>query len=89
MYKVYDGNTGRVRWVEEAPRGGQRHAEPLQHIPQPTAAFSPLMDKLMSIIPRTIGELEGEDIIMLLILYLLYKESGDEELLLIMGGYLL
>lgn len=88
MYKVYDGNTGRVRWVEEAPRA-PGFAPPVQHTPQPQTAFSPLMDKLMSIIPRTIGELEGEDIIMLLILYLLYKESGDEELLLIMGGYLL
>lgn len=87
MYKVYDGSTGRVRWVEEAPRE-PHFTPPVQHTPQPPM-FSPLMDKLMSIIPRTVAELEGEDIIMLLILYLLYKESGDEELLMIMGGYLL
>lgn len=87
MYKVYDGNTGRVRWVEDRP-AEHVAAPPANHI-TPQAVFSPLMDKLMSIIPRTIGELESEDIIMLLILYLLYKESGDEELLMIMGGYLL
>lgn len=38
---------------------------------------------------KIMGELETEDIIILLILYLMYKESGDSELLLVMGGMLL
>ena len=34
-------------------------------------------------------ELETEDFLLILILYLLYRESGDEEFLLAIGGLLL
>ena len=33
--------------------------------------------------------LESDDLILLLILYLMYRESGDTELLLILGGLLI
>ena len=36
-----------------------------------------------------LSKLETEDIILLLILYLLYRESGDEELLIMMGAMFL
>lgn len=36
-----------------------------------------------------LSKLETEDLILLLILYLLYRESGDEELLIMMGAMLL
>ena len=39
--------------------------------------------------PKSFGELETEDIILLLILYLMYRESGDSELLIIMGAMFL
>lgn len=35
-----------------------------------------------------LSRLETEDLILLLILYLLYRESGDEEMLIMMGGML-
>jgi hypothetical protein len=44
---------------------------------------------LGKVLPERIGELETEDIILLLILYLMYRESGDSELLIIMGGMFL
>ena len=41
-------------------------------------------------IPQKLGELETEDMLLILILYLMYRESGDRELLIIMGAmYLL
>ena len=40
------------------------------------------------LLPDKIGELETDDIILLLILYLMYRESGDKELLFILGGML-
>ena len=41
------------------------------------------------LLPDKIGELETDDIILLLILYLMYRESGDSELLIIMGAMFL
>jgi hypothetical protein len=48
-----------------------------------------LLGELGKALPERIGELETEDIILLLILYLMYRESGDSELLIIMGGMFL
>ena len=44
---------------------------------------------LADLLPKSFGKLETEDIILLLILYLLYRESGDSELLIIMGAMFL
>lgn len=44
---------------------------------------------LADLLPKSFGELETEDIILLLILYLMYRESGDSELLIIMGAMFL
>lgn len=48
--------------------------------PSPLAA---LMQKMKAI------DLESDDLLMLLILYLMYRESGDRELLILMGAMLL
>lgn len=48
-----------------------------------TQRLMPLLRKLESI------DLETEDLLLLLILYLLYRESGDKELLMTMGAMLL
>lgn len=37
-------------------------------------------------LPKKLGELETEDLLLILILYLMYRESGDKELLIIMGA---
>lgn len=42
-----------------------------------------LMQKMKAI------DLESDDLLMLLILYLMYRESGDKELLILMGAMLL
>ena len=47
------------------------------------------LEGLKKLIPSKAGELETEDIILLLILYLMYRESGDQELLMIMGAMFL
>ena len=39
--------------------------------------------------PGTKEPLDNDDIILLLILYLMYRESGDSELLVIMGAMFL
>lgn len=45
--------------------------------------FSVLMQKMKAI------DLESDDLLMLLILYLMYRESGDKDLLILMGAMLL
>ena len=47
------------------------------------------LESLSRVRPERIGELETEDIILLLILYLMYRESGDSDLLIIMGAMFL
>ena len=93
MYNRYRGNSGKPQRVEE-------HLQPLTpHKPVPLQGKSrrapPLAGgNLTSLLPKGIGqnlsELETEDLLLILILYLMYRESGDKELLLIMGAmYLL
>ncbi len=48
-----------------------------------------LIKDLQNLLPNSIGDLETEDLILLLILYLMYRESGDSELLIIMGAMFL
>ena len=101
MYNRYQGNTGRVRRVEEGHRGEPERAAPQPHHPspppgrgKPPASAKPsgppgLMEQLGRLLPGTREELETEDLILLLILYLMYRESGDSELLMIMGAMFL
>ncbi|MGN0981600.1 MAG: hypothetical protein ACI4O0_01785 [Candidatus Limivicinus sp.] len=78
---------------------------PAAHTPQHPAAHTPQrpqkapsnkgqsllggLGDLGRVLPERIGELETEDIILLLILYLMYRESGDSDLLIIMGAMFL
>lgn len=48
-----------------------------------------LMEKLSGLLNFGGEEFETEDIILLMILYLMYRESGDSELLIIMGAMFL
>lgn len=84
MYNRYKGNSGKVIRVEdkEPPRKPVPAKKPFS-MPKPVSP-------LQNLIPKTIGELETEDLLLILILYLMYRESGDKELLIIMGAmYLL
>ena len=49
----------------------------------------PIRQAVESLLGRITGELETEDLILLLILYLMYRESGEIELLFVLGAMLL
>ena len=91
MYNLYRGNSGRVQRVEEPnvhPSPPQAAApKPVQKVP-PRPISNPL-SQLTDLLPGKLGELETEDILLMLILYLMYRESGDSELLMIMGAMFL
>ena len=105
MINRYQGNSGRLTHYPEperprrpapqkpAPSAPQRQ---VSHTPQRPQPASPRPQGLMGglenlgrALPDRIGELETEDIILLLILYLMYRESGDSDLLIIMGAMFL
>jgi len=81
--------------AQTSPDAGQRRE--VQHHPiiQPSNRRGGIFEKLSKLIPGNssqlfqISQLETEDIILLLILYLMYRESGDSELLMIMGAMFL
>ena len=97
MINRYQGNSGRVERFPES--GEERRAPPREQIPRrqppppvrpkpPKPAPGGLLNGLGDIgrlLPDKIGELETDDII----LYLMYRESGDSELLIIMGAMFL
>ena len=100
MINRYQGNSGRVERFPES--GEERRAPQREQIPRrqpppvkpkpPEPAPGGLLNGLGDIgrlLPDKIGELETDDIILLLILYLMYRESGDSELLIIMGAMFL
>ena len=61
--------------------------QPPQRFRQPPA--SDPIASLSALLQNSLGGLETDDIILLLILYLMYRESGDSELLIIMGAMFL
>ncbi len=100
MINRYQGNSGRVERFPES--GEERRAPQREQIPRrqpppvkpkpPEPAPGGLLNGLGDIgrlLPDKIGELETDDIILLLVLYLMYRESGDSELLIIMGAMFL
>lgn len=96
MYNRYQGNTGRVVRVKEGheapkPRPAPKPAPtvPPPSAPAPPVRFPPFMGGLQKLFMNSLSELETEDLILLLILYLMYRESGDSELLIIMGAMFL
>ncbi len=98
----YQGNSGRVTRYNEpgerqsAQQNERRRAQnnaamtgrPMPPQKQTQGALGGLND-LGRLLPEKIGELETEDLILLLILYLMYRESGDSDLLIIMGAMFL
>ena len=96
MLNRWQGNTGKVRRIDESsyePKEvPEKQKEPFRSTPpaqSPGNAFESIMKRIEKIVPGTKGPLDNEDIILLLILYLMYRESGDSELLIIMGAMFL
>lgn len=92
MYNRYRGNSGKPEKVAEPKEQNRRPPPPP---PRPSQKKPPnqmplLGGSLSRLIPEKLGELETEDLLLILILYLMYRESGDKDLLIIMGAmYLL
>lgn len=96
MYNLYNGNTGKVVRIDESrerPRGGAHGLAPPLRPGQQNAVRRQngggLMERLSGLLNIGNEELETEDLILLMILYLMYRESGDSELLIIMGAMFL
>ena len=99
MYNRYQGNSGRVERVEEAretrPAGASApvHRPPSGPAPgerRPPSPLSGLSGELGRLLRRLSGAgLETEDFLLIFILYLLYRESGDEDFLFAIAGLLL
>ena len=90
MYKVYHGGAGRPHRVEDAPQ--RPHPVPPPPMPPPPftdGPVEPIRQAVESLLGRITLELETEDLILLLIVYLMYRESGELELLFVLGALLL
>ena len=91
----YQGNSGKFTRYSDAedraPKPLQQRAGSAHVSAPPRRAQSPLgaLDRLGRLLPEKLSELENEDLILLLILYLMYRESGDSDLLIIMGAMFL
>ncbi len=92
MYNRYRGNTGNVERVEDAPPPAppRRAPGPAPGERRPPGPLSGLSGELGRLLGRlSPARLETEDYLLLVILYLLYRESGDGDFLYAIVGYLL
>ena len=85
MYNRYRGNGSRPERMEDHPSA--KSPTPCRPPFPPPSAKPP---KRSGLIPekltKSLASLETEDLLLILILYLMYRESGDKELLIIMGA---
>lgn len=100
MYNKYRGNSGFVRRVEEpaAPaspilRPPRPAPAPHPRAPAPDAAPPSPLSGLGGELGRILGRLgslslETEDLLIILILYLMYRESGDKDFLIMLAAFL-
>ena len=93
MYNRYRGNTGSVERVEDAPAAApppRRASGPASGERRPPGPLSGLSGELGRLLGRlSPARMETEDYLLLVILYLLYRESGDGDFLYAIVGYLL
>lgn len=94
MYNRYQGNSGKVERIHDAPQP-ERRPQPVMvpvNRPKPPSAQAGggLANTFQNLLQKfSLADLETEDLLLILILYLMYKESGDKELLFILGGLFL
>ena len=92
MYNRYQGNTGRVERVEEAaaPPPPQRPVPPRPEERRPPSPLSGLSSELGRLLSRLSPlQMETEDLLLFMVLYLLWRESGDEDFLFMLAGLFL
>ncbi len=89
MYKVYHGGGPPRRVEERRERPGAPASVPPPRMPPQGELDDPLRRTIESLLSRVTSDLETEDLVLLLIVYLLYRESEDTEMLIILGALLL
>lgn len=93
MLNRWQGNTGRVEKIDDLSFRPSPppvvHSEPKPVPPPVRSGQNGLLENIGKILPGMSEPLETEDLILLLILYLMYRESRDSELLIIMGAMFL
>ncbi|MDO4983477.1 MAG: hypothetical protein Q4E35_07990 [Eubacteriales bacterium] len=90
MLNRYQGNTGKVERIDDSPSAPYRTPPPTRPSPVRSEPAAGLLEGIGKLLQGGGERLDSEDIILLLILYLMYRESGDTELLIIMAAmYLL
>lgn len=103
-YEGNTGRVTRVeeRTRDQRPPESRQEVHTPQHPSEPRRedrsqqrppAFSPPRDsslprQLQRLLSGTLGDMETEDLLLLLILYLLYRESGDQDWLVTLGAML-
>ena len=89
MLNRWQGNTGKVQRIDESSLEKEK---PSCTVPPPQGSGTPMesiVKRIKKFVPGVKEPLDNEDMILLLILYLMYRESGDSELLIIMGAMFL
>ena len=98
MYNRYNAATGSVRRVyEQQPSAQHQPPPPPRPVPapgpgsmRPPSPLSGLGGELGRLLQRLSPmKLETDDLLLMLVLYLMYRESRDDELLFIMAAMLL
>lgn len=84
MLNRWQGNTGKFQRIDEKNFEEKKFIPPQR---KTSSGFENILEKIGKIGAKE--PFENEDIILLLILYLMYRESGDSELLIIMGAMFL
>jgi hypothetical protein len=101
MYNRYQGNSGRVERVAEPqsarrtvrsplpPPDGPSPLPPQAAVKRPPGPLHDLRGSLGGLLSRlNPGKLQTEDLLVIAILYLMYRESGETELLIALGAFL-
>ena len=91
MINHYQGNTGRVQRIPD-PDPVKREVKMMQtnQKPPPEKSGGGLNRSVQRIMRRFSPEyMQQEDILLMLILYLLYRESGNREFLITLGAFML
>ena len=86
MIHRYEGNTGRMVRMPEPP--DLQPEAPIMSAPPPPRPLLPGLPELSGLF-RGLADFETEDLLLLLILYLMYRESGDQDLLIILAAMFL
>lgn len=89
MLNRWQGNTGKVQRIDESSLEKEKPSRAVPPSQSGGTAIESIMKRIEKIVPGVKEPLDNEDMILLLILYLMYRESGDSELLIIMGAMFL